>query len=149
MSELTLLILRLAFLAVIVAVSFLPWSTPCVPTCSGRKQRRQAADAAASTRFLPTARAGDGPLPSRTDALPPPAQDRPNIDGALVITSGPKAGLEIRLPTRQLAIGRSSGIGSRQSETIHLHPSARLMLWNDGVVAGSRLDERHLPQRAR
>jgi pSer/pThr/pTyr-binding forkhead associated (FHA) protein len=65
---------------------------------------------------------------------PPPTPDRPNVARRLVITSGPKAGLEIELPSEQLAIGRSSesGLVIRDDYTSTHH--ARLMLWNDGWV---------------
>jgi pSer/pThr/pTyr-binding forkhead associated (FHA) protein len=52
----------------------------------------------------------------------------------LVITSGPKEGLEIDLPSEQLAIGRSSesGLVIRDDYTSTHH--ARLLLWADGWV---------------
>jgi pSer/pThr/pTyr-binding forkhead associated (FHA) protein len=51
-----------------------------------------------------------------------------------VITSGPKEGMEIELPTEQLTIGRSSesGLVIRDDYTSTHH--ARLMLWNDEWV---------------
>jgi pSer/pThr/pTyr-binding forkhead associated (FHA) protein len=52
----------------------------------------------------------------------------------LVITSGPREGLEIDLPSEQLTIGRSSesGLVIRDDYTSTHH--ARLMLWNDQWV---------------
>jgi hypothetical protein len=135
MSELTLLILRLAFLAVmwlfIFAVVYALRSD-----LFGQKARRQAADAAGVDPFLATPLEPVMAASPLTEPMhsPPPAEDRPNIARRLVITSGPKAGLEIELPSEQLAIGRSSesGLVIRDDYTSTHH--ARLMLWNDGWV---------------
>jgi pSer/pThr/pTyr-binding forkhead associated (FHA) protein len=52
----------------------------------------------------------------------------------LVITSGPREGIEIDLPTEALTIGRSSesGLVIRDDYTSTHH--ARLMLWDDHWV---------------
>ena len=52
----------------------------------------------------------------------------------LVITSGPKEGLELTLPTEPLTIGRSSesGLVIRDDYTSTHH--ARLMLWSEDWV---------------
>jgi Inner membrane component of T3SS, cytoplasmic domain len=135
MSELTLLILRLVFLAVmwlfIFAVVYALRSD-----LFGQKARRQAADAAGVDPFLATPLEPVMAASPLTEPMhsPPPTPDRPNIARRLVITSGPKAGLEIELPSEQLAIGRSSesGLVIRDDYTSTHH--ARLMLWNDGWV---------------
>jgi hypothetical protein len=136
MSELTLLILRLVFLAVlwvfVFAVVYALRSD-----LFGQKVRRQTAENAPAAPFL------DAPAPPvvspavipLTEPITHPA---PGPGGSsarrLVITSGPKAGLEIELPSEQLAIGRSSesGLIIRDDYTSTHH--ARLMLWNDGWV---------------
>jgi hypothetical protein len=135
MSELTLLILRLAFLAVmwlfIFAVVYALRSD-----LFGQKARRQAADAAGVDPFLATPLEPVMAASPFTEPMhsPPPTPDRPDIARRLVITSGPKAGLEIELPSEQLAIGRSSesGLVIRDDYTSTHH--ARLLLWNDGWV---------------
>ncbi|MEJ1230798.1 MAG: FHA domain-containing protein [Galbitalea sp.] len=77
---------------------------------------------------LPTAATAKQPIPPAADGTGPVIARR------LVITSGPKEGLEIELPTEQLAIGRSSesGLVIRDDYTSTHH--ARLLLWNDGWV---------------
>jgi hypothetical protein len=165
MSDLTLLILRLVFLAVlwvfVFAVVFALRSD-----LFGQRTRRQAADGQGRA---------SSPFESAPSAVPPAAAppvaaaaqltepigsvstpEKPNVpllprggssasaaadshggrDVAhrLVITSGPKEGLQIDLPSEQLAIGRSSesGLVIRDDYTSTHH--ARLMLWNDGWV---------------
>jgi hypothetical protein len=138
MSELTLLILRLAFLAVlwvfVFAVVYALRSD-----LFGQRVRRQTADLASP---FPTA-VPAGAFPAAT-ASPPPvvkappaptaASASPVVARRLVITSGPKEGLEIELPSEQLAIGRSSesGLVIRDDYTSTHH--ARLLLWAEGWV---------------
>jgi pSer/pThr/pTyr-binding forkhead associated (FHA) protein len=134
MSELTLLILRLAFLAIlwlfIFAVVYALRSD-----LFGQRVRRQGADIAS-----PFASAMVTAPPIGATAAPPTepvttsrSSTRP-VAKRLVITSGPKEGLEIELPSEQLAIGRSSesGLVIRDDYTSTHH--ARLLLWNDGWV---------------
>jgi pSer/pThr/pTyr-binding forkhead associated (FHA) protein len=143
MSELTLLILRLAFLAVlwvfVFAVVYALRSD-----IFGQKVRRQGSDVtspflAAAVATAPNPAPASAPAPataapvtsatSRTSSAAKPA-----IATRLVITSGPKEGLEIELPSEQLAIGRSgeSGLVIRDDYTSTHH--ARLLLWNEGWV---------------
>jgi hypothetical protein len=148
MSELTLLILRLAFLAVLWAFVFAVVYA-LRSDLFGQKVRRQAVDAAAAPfDSAPVAPAYvTAPTPVSSLAMSPdlteqintqlPSAPAPSGNGAarrLVITSGPKAGLEIELPSEQLAIGRSSesGLVIRDDYTSTHH--ARLMLWKDGWV---------------
>ncbi|MDQ1111809.1 hypothetical protein QE418_001257 [Microbacterium testaceum] len=66
----------------------------------------------------------------------------------IVITSGPKAGLELPLGTEPLTIGRSSesGLVIRDDYTSSHH--ARLVLWGEQWdAARPRFDERHLARR--
>jgi hypothetical protein len=158
MSELTLLIIRLVFLVVlwlfVFAVVYALRSD-----LFGQRVRRQPDAAAAQFPTAPVANVAPiapTPLPepitervtapaaaaapnfhSFTDILSPQAPstvDSPTAARRLVITSGPKEGLEIELPSEQLAIGRSSesGLVIRDDYTSTHH--ARLMLWNDGWV---------------
>jgi pSer/pThr/pTyr-binding forkhead associated (FHA) protein len=134
MSELTLLILRLAFLAVlwlfIFAVVYALRSD-----LFGQRVRRQGSDI--GSPFASAAVAA----PPISAAVAPPTEpvttsraSTRSVAKRLVITSGPKEGLEIELPSEQLAIGRSSesGLVIRDDYTSTHH--ARLLLWNDGWV---------------
>jgi hypothetical protein len=149
MSELTLLILRLAFLAVLwIFVFIIVYSLRS--DLFGQRSRRQGSDVAS-----PFASAAVASPPPLVPAAPTEPVERPNatptaattatatakpkaggpvVATRLVITSGPKEGLEIELPSEQLAIGRSSesGLVIRDDYTSTHH--ARLMLWNDGWV---------------
>lgn len=143
MSELTLLVLRLVFLAIlwgfVFAVVYALRSD-----LFGQKVRRMPVEAAVAsvTAAVPSAAA----TPSQQ------ASQQPTVSslGArrLVITSGPKEGLELDLPAEQLTIGRSSesGLVIRDDYTSTHH--ARLLLWKDGWVVqdldstnGTFLDE--------
>jgi hypothetical protein len=136
MSELTLLILRLALLVVlwlfVFAVVYALRSD-----LFGQRLRRQTADltspfAGAAVAVAPPAAAPLIDEPTAPVSLPKAAGTA--VAKRLVITSGPKEGLEIELPSEQLAIGRSSesGLVIRDDYTSTHH--ARLLLWNDGWV---------------
>lgn len=128
MSELTLLILQVAFLALlwlfVFAVVFALRSDvfgvrvrrmPEAAAPSGAPAKPTAAPAAPATR--PSAAPG-GPATTATASR-------------IVITSGPKAGLELPLGTEPLTIGRSSeaGLVIRDDYTSSQH--ARLLLRGD------------------
>lgn len=145
MSELTLLVLRIAFLAVlwvfVFAVVYALRSD-----LFGQRLRRKGPEQPAS----PFAAAAAAPLAQPaavTSAVTEPVNVKPTSSGRgsggasktviatrLVITSGPKEGLEIELPSEQLAIGRSSesGLVIRDDYTSTHH--ARLLLWKEGWV---------------
>ena len=103
----------------------------------GQRARRMPAAPAAAT---PVAAAfPGGALPASAPVTEPVARRAaPHADATtprrLVITSGPRGGLEIDLPAEQLTIGRSSesGLVIRDDYTSTHH--ARLMLWNDQWV---------------
>ena len=132
MGELTLLLLRIAFLAVLWGFVF-AIVYALRSDLFGQKVRRMPAPAAAPP-FAATAPAPAAPAA----AAPKPAvqRDQSASLGArhLVITSGAKEGLEIDLPDEVLTIGRSSesGLVIRDDYTSTHH--ARLLLWNDGWV---------------
>jgi len=157
MSELTLLILRLAFLVLmwgfIFAVVYALRSDLFGPRVAARKIEQtpsspfpssplSAAPTSPVTPPTPT------PVPQASPASPgaftevispaKPGSSRPGTAKPapvparrLVITKGPKEGLEIELPGDQLTIGRSSesGLVIRDDYTSTHH--ARLMLWNE------------------
>ena len=131
MGELTLLLLRVAFLAIlwffVFAIVYALRSD-----LFGQKARRMPAPVVASTPYA----TAPAPSPSAPPAPKPAMQPQAGSLGArhLVITSGAKEGLEIDLPEEVLTIGRSSesGLVIRDDYTSTHH--ARLLLWNDGWV---------------
>ena len=140
-GELTLLILRVGFLIVLWAFVF-AIVYALRSDLFGRKAQRLPADAAADPFAPAQAAPAAAPAPVAAPYVSPAAPTSPfRARGAdtgpakhLVITSGPKEGLEIELPREQLTIGRSgeSGLVIRDDYTSTHH--ARLMLWNDGWV---------------
>ncbi|CAN5453451.1 antibiotic biosynthesis regulator FhaB [soil metagenome] len=132
MGELTLLLLRIAFLAIlwffVFAVVYALRSD-----LFGQKVRRMPAPAA-SPAFAATAPAAPV-APVAAAPTPKPAAPAGSLGARhLVITAGSKEGLEIDLPEEVLTIGRSSesGLVIRDDYTSTHH--ARLLLWNDGWV---------------
>lgn len=134
MSELTLLVLQLAFLLLLWGfVFFVIYSLRS--DLFGQRARRMITPAA-----LPL---DATPAPKPTASAPAPATEPvvradPAATAAtptrLVITSGPREGVEIDLPPEQLTIGRSSesGLVIRDDYTSTHH--ARLMLWDQNWV---------------
>jgi hypothetical protein len=127
-SELTLLLLRIAFLAILWGFVF----------AIVYALRSDLFGPAARKLPTPTAAAYSAPTPSRAPAAAP-RTPRPtpasSLDAKrLVIVAGAKEGLEIDLPAEQLTIGRSneSGLVIRDDYTSTHH--ARLLKWNDGWV---------------
>lgn len=127
MGELTLLLLRIAFLAVLWGFVF-AIVYALRSDLFGQKVRR-----------MPQPAGNAAPVAAPTRAPAPAPVARPEPVGSLgatrlVITSGPKEGLEIDLPEEQLAIGRSneSGLVIRDDYTSTHH--ARLLKWPDGWV---------------
>jgi pSer/pThr/pTyr-binding forkhead associated (FHA) protein len=131
MSELTLLVLQLAFLLLLWGfVFFVIYSLRS--DLFGQRARRMVA---------PAPVAAPAPQPAASAPAPatePVARADPAATAAtpkrLVITSGPREGVEIDLPAEQLTIGRSSesGLVIRDDYTSTHH--ARLMLWDENWV---------------
>ena len=135
MGELTLLVLRLAFLVLLwVFVFVIVYALRS--DLFGQRVRRMPQPAAAAT--FPTAAAASVPVAAPVTPATEPHRAPPLATAAtarrLVITSGPREGVEIDLPAEQLTIGRSSesGLVIRDDYTSTHH--ARLMLWNDEWV---------------
>jgi hypothetical protein len=153
-SELTLLVLRLAFLLVLWLFIFgIVYALRS--DLFGHRVRKQATDvpAAAGAPFAtpPPAPVAAGPFvqapsasasaPTEQFSRPKPAPAAPASSGPematvhtasrLVITSGPKAGTEFPLGSEPITIGRSSdsSLVIRDDYTSTHH--ARLMLWHD------------------
>jgi pSer/pThr/pTyr-binding forkhead associated (FHA) protein len=131
-SELTLLLLRIGFLVLLwffvfavvyslradlfgVKVRRMPDAAPAAAPTPAPAARAAATAPVASPRATPTAKKGGA---ATTDTV-----------SRIVITSGPKAGLELPLGTEPLTIGRSSesGLVIRDDYTSSHH--ARLVLW--------------------
>ncbi|MFC0680331.1 FHA domain-containing protein [Lysobacter korlensis] len=145
MDELTLLLLRLGFLALLWIFVFSIVYALRSDLFGNRARRDLEAGSAA-----PAPVAGPAPTPvppqatvterlaaqRRSPSTPPPplSNGAPVRASRLVITGGPKEGLEVELPTEQLTIGRSSesGLVIRDDYTSTHH--AKLMLWNDRWV---------------
>ena len=136
MSELTLLILRFAFLGLLWAFVF-SVIYALRTDLFGQKVRKQPVDAAAAAPFTPTPAPSAPPISRSAPSSLPPAQVAPASSHSatrIVITGGAKEGLEIPLPNEQLTIGRASesGLVIRDDFTSTHH--ARLLLWKDGWV---------------
>jgi len=140
MSELTLLVLRLGFLLLLWFFVFVIVYALRSDLFGQRARRMPAAAGSAAAAFpatAPAARAKAAPPTepvSQHSARPAPPHPDDTTPRRLVITSGPREGLEIELPAEQLTIGRSSesGLVIRDDYTSTHH--ARLMLWNDRWV---------------
>ena len=147
MSELTLLLLRIGFLLLLWAFVFVVVYSMRADLFGVRVRRMPepageaagapgAAAASATAQAPPTA----PPAPSTPAPAAAPAPTRPGKKGGaattesvqrIVITSGPKAGLELPLTNEPLTIGRSSesGLVIRDDYTSSHH--ARLVLWGE------------------
>ncbi|WP_375388968.1 FHA domain-containing protein [uncultured Amnibacterium sp.] len=133
MSDLTLLVLRVAFLALLWVFVFAVVYALRSDLFGGRVRR------------MPQEAAGVAPAPS---TAPPAVQSLPSPPtpgggasvprgpaSTLVITSGGKAGLEIPLGTDPLMIGRASDAGLQIRDDYTSTHHARLLLWGaDWVV---------------
>jgi len=142
-SELTLLVLRLAFLLLIWVFVFVIVYTLRSDLFGPRLRKAKADAAAAFPTAAPAGAAAPAPagaaayVGAETEQLSPPSRPPLASDRTarrLVITEGPREGMELDLPADQLTIGRSSesGLVIRDDYTSTHH--ARLMLWNDEWV---------------
>lgn len=131
MGELTLVVLRIAFLAVLWAFVF-AIVYALRSDLFGQKVRRMPVPSAAAAPQVTAPAAPVAPAPKAAVSRPQPGSSREAR--RLVITSGAKEGLEIDLPEELLTIGRSneSGLVIRDDYTSTHH--ARLLLWADGWV---------------
>ncbi len=143
MSELTLVILRILFLALMWAFIFAVVYALRSDLFGARVRKLQEQPAG-----VPAAAA---PAPAKAPATPPAVQSFPSgtptgaigtskpmattrTASRLVITSGPKTGLEIPLGTEPLTIGRSSESGFQIRDDYTSTHHARLLLWGDEWV---------------
>lgn len=135
MSELTLLLLRIGFLVLMWAFVFaVVYSLRA--DLFGVKVRRmpEAAPAAAAPAPAPARSGVTAPVAPAPAPVASGPKGGPATAGAvsrIVITSGPKAGIELPLGNEPLTIGRSSesALVIRDDYTSSHH--ARLVLWGD------------------
>jgi pSer/pThr/pTyr-binding forkhead associated (FHA) protein len=138
-SELTLLVLRVAFLALLWIFVFAVVYALRSDLFGGRVRRLpedgpyaapSSVPAPPAVQSLPTTPV----TPGAGITLPPPVTaDEPPT--RLVITSGVKAGLEIPLGSEPLTIGRASDAGLQIRDDYTSTHHARLLLWgSDWVV---------------
>lgn len=134
MSELTLLVLQLAFLLLLWGfVFFVIYSLRS--DLFGQRARRMVTPAALPLEATPTPKpAASAPAPATEPVVRADPAATATTPTRLVITSGPREGVEIDLPPEQLTIGRSSesGLVIRDDYTSTHH--ARLMLWDANWV---------------
>jgi hypothetical protein len=138
-SELTLLVLRLGFLLLLWLFIFgIVYALRS--DLFGQRVRKLKSDAPATpapaAAFAAASAAPVAATPARPAAAPTPPSsvgERATARNAtrLVITSGPKAGVEFPLTSESITIGRSndSSLVIRDDYTSTHH--ARLMLWNE------------------
>lgn len=134
MSELTLLLLRIGFLVLLWAFVFaVVYSLRA--DLFGVKVRKMPEPQAAAVPAAAAAAPASAPTAAAPSLRPkaPVKGGKATTDtvSRIVITSGPKAGLELPLGTEPLTIGRSSesGLVIRDDYTSSHH--ARLLLWGD------------------
>ncbi len=147
MSQLTLLILQLAFLALLWVFIFIVVYAMRSDLFGQRVRRMKepatagaaAASAGAAPAAAPAAPAPPAPkvptfVPAPGTELSGPPRATTSNASRLVITSGAKSGSEIPLGTEPLTIGRSSdsSVVIRDDYTSTHH--ARLMIWGDEWV---------------
>ncbi|MET4583767.1 pSer/pThr/pTyr-binding forkhead associated (FHA) protein [Conyzicola nivalis] len=130
-SELTLFVLKVAFLGLMWAFVFAVVYALRTDLFGQKVRKLPAGGDVAAPAPAPMPMAAATPAVQRA-----PAAASVSSSGAsrLVITGGAKEGLEIQLPPEQLTIGRSSdsGLVIRDDYTSTHH--ARLLNWNEGWV---------------
>ncbi len=140
MSELTLLILRIAFLAILWAFVFAIVYALRSDLFGSRVKRLQEQPAYVAAPAPPSAPHTPPAVQSLPTGPPVPTEgiSKPmattRTASRLVITSGPKAGAEIRLGSEPLTIGRSSESGLQILDDYTSSHHARLLLYGDDWV---------------
>ena len=129
MSELTLLLLRFGFLALLWLFVF--GIVYALRTdLFGQRVRKMPTDVASAAPTFPAANPATPPARSTSPQVQTPSKGATR----LVITGGAKEGMEILLQGEELTIGRASesGLVIRDDYTSTYH--ARLLLWDEGWV---------------
>ncbi|MBS1696935.1 MAG: FHA domain-containing protein [Actinobacteria bacterium] len=129
MSELTLLLLRIGFLVLMWFFVFAVVYSLRADLFGVRVRKMPQAEAAAAS--APVAKPAAPAKPKAAPRSKPGGPATTSTVSKLVITSGPKAGLEVPLGSEPMSIGRSSesGLVIRDDYTSSHH--ARLMLWGE------------------
>ena len=130
MSELTLLILQVGFLLLMWLFVFAVVFALRSDVFGVRVRRMPDAGTRAPAKAAAPAKPA-APRPAPAPSAGPSGPATTATVGRIVITSGPKSGLELPLGTDTLTIGRSSeaGLVIRDDYTSSQH--ARLVLWGD------------------
>lgn len=137
MSELTLIIIRIGFLALLWLFIFIvlyslrsdlfgPRLTQ-LQQVAVQSQRSRSAGATGATAPAPAAAASDTPTTITERAAPAGS----GLARRIVVTSGPKTGLELDLPETGLTIGRSSGSGLQIKDDYTSGSHAKIVRWRD------------------
>lgn len=134
MSELTLLLLRIGFLVLMWAFVFAVVYSLRADLFGVKVRRMPEVAPAAAAPVGAASRSGATAPVASAPAAPSGPKGGPATAGAvsrIVITSGPKAGIELPLGNEPLTIGRSSesALVIRDDYTSSHH--ARLVLWGD------------------
>lgn len=158
MSDLTLIILRIGFLALLWLFIFIvlyslrsdlfgPRLTPLQRVAVQSQRTREAASASAAAAPV----AADTPT-TVTERAPAPAASDTGA-GRIVITSGPRSGLELDLPETGLSIGRSSGSGLQIKDDYTSSAHAKVVRWRGqwmvqdlGSTNGTYVDGRRITE---
>lgn len=139
MSELTLIVIRIGFLALLWLFIFIvlyslrsdlfgPKLTPLQRVAVQNARSREGAPPAASG-------AADAPTTVTERARPGTASAGESGQATrIVITSGPRSGLELDLPQTGLTIGRSSGSGLQIKDDYTSNNHAKIVRWRDQWV---------------
>lgn len=139
MSELTLIIIRIGFLALLWLFIFIvlyslrsdlfgPRLTQLQQVAVQNQRSRSATNATGATAPAPAASASDAPTTITERAAPAAGE---GLARRIVITSGPKSGLELDLPETGLTIGRSSGAGLQIKDDYTSGSHAKIVRWRD------------------
>ncbi len=138
MSELTYLVLKFGFLAIMwVFIAGIVYALRS--DLFGQRVRRVVARAREAQVTARAAAPAPAPFTERARRDDGPALDEPDLTMApdprrLVVTEGPKQGLEIDLPDEELTIGRSADAGLVIRDDFTSSHHARLLHWPTGWV---------------
>ncbi|WP_405218766.1 FHA domain-containing protein [Agrococcus sp. Ld7] len=137
MSELTLIVIKIGFLALLWLFIFIVLYSLRSDLFGPRlTQLQQVAVRSARTREAGAASAGaDAPTTATERAAPQSAPKAASGQARrIVVTSGPKSGLELELPETGLTIGRSSGSGLQIKDDYTSNAHAKIARWRDQWV---------------
>lgn len=164
MTDLTLIILRIGFLALLWLFIFIvlyslrsdlfgPRLTPLQRVAVQSQRSREAASAAPASAPAAAAAAAAAPTTVTERSTSSSATDAGVGPRRIVITSGPRSGLELDLPETGLSIGRSSGSGLQIKDDYTSSAHAKVVRWRDqwmvqdlGSTNGTYVDGRRITE---